>query len=229
MKRGNGADRSVAGERSDGAERDGEAARDGRAAADGGADGGADGTAARCRSCFNLATARRATHARSGRGRARIVAAGVLIMKSFDSLIGPVARAAMRDDNRIREVISRIVPAEALAHVTFCRLSERQLRITLDSAAWVPRLRFSERQLLAALAREGLEARTVSWHVAPAKNPGVRAPSRRVASTASTHAARAVLSAAASIDDPELAGQMRRMAERLGGRRAGRAADEDDR
>ena len=76
-------------------------------------------------------------------------------MKPFDSLIGPAARAAMGEDRRIRGVISRIVPADALAHVMFCRLRERQLRVTLDSAAWVPRLRFTERQLLAALARDG--------------------------------------------------------------------------
>ena len=141
-------------------------------------------------------------------------------MKSFDSLIGPAARAAMRDDRRIREAISRIVPAQALHHVTFCRLAGRQLRVTLDSAAWVPRLRFTERPLLAELARDGLDARTVSWHVAPVKNPGPREPSGRRANAGSAQAARAVLSAAESIDDEALAGQMRRMARRLTGRAA---------
>ena len=93
-------------------------------------------------------------------------------MKSFDSLIGSAVRAAVRDDRRIRRTVSRIVPAEALAHVRFCRVAERQLRVTLDSAAWIPRLRFEERRLLAALAQEGHEVRTVRWLVSPLETPG---------------------------------------------------------
>ena len=140
-------------------------------------------------------------------------------MKSFDSLIGPAARAAMRDDRRIRSVISRIVPAAALEHVTFCRLEGPQLKVTLDGAAWIPKLRFCERAVLAALARDGLPARTVSWHVTPAKNPAGRDMAKRAARTASPRAARAVLSAADSVGDDELARQMRRMARHLVGRR----------
>lgn len=158
-------------------------------------------------------------------------------MKSFDSLIGPATRAAMRDDRRIRDVISRIVPAETAGHVTFCRLAGRQLRVTVDGAAWVAKLRFSERTLLAALLREGLDVRTVSWHVAPAKRPSGRETARRSALTASPRAARAVLSAVeglgevgataprtATASEPgagedELARQMRRMARNLAGRR----------
>ena len=167
-------------------------------------------------------------------------------MKSFDNLIGPAARAAMRDDRRIRSVISRIVPAPALEHVTFCRIAERRLRVTLDGAAWIPKLRFSERALLAALIRDGLDVRAVSWHVTPAKSPAGRETAKRSALTASPRAARAVLSAAtafergvdapapgikgdaAAIDpdgsgdpgDDELARQLRRMARNLVGRPA---------
>ena len=115
-------------------------------------------------------------------------------------------------------MISRIVPAEALAHVSFCRVAGRQLRITLDNAAWIPRLRFGERQLLAALAREGMDVRTVSWHVTPAKPPSARTPARRRAAGGSESAARAVLSAALAVDDEELAGQLRLMARRLAAR-----------
>ena len=139
-------------------------------------------------------------------------------MKPFDSLIGSAARAAMGEDRRIQAVISRIVPAEALAHVMFCRLRDRQLRVTLDSAAWVPRLRFSERQLLAALARDGLEARTISWHVTPVKRPAPRETRRRDANAGSAQAARAMLSAARDVDDEVLSEQLRRVARRLAGR-----------
>ena len=132
----------------------------------------------------------------------------------------------MGEDRRIRGVISRIVPADALEHVMFCRLRERQLRVTLDSAAWIPRLRFSERQLLAALARDGLEARTVSWHVTPVKRPAPRETRRRDANAGSARAARAVLSAARDVDDAELSDQLRRMAARLAGRATGPATEE---
>jgi len=144
-------------------------------------------------------------------------------MKSFESLIGPAARAAMRDDRRIKAVISRIVPADILEHVTFCRLADRQLRVTLDGAAWVSKLRFSERALLSALAHEGLDARTVSWHVAPVPNPTRRESAERSAGGRSDRAARTVRSAAESASasgDDELARQLRRMAAHLTGGRS---------
>ena len=142
-------------------------------------------------------------------------------MKSFDNLIGPAARAAMREDRRIRGAISRIVPAGALEHVTFCRIDGRQLKVTMDGAAWIPKLRFCERTLLAALIRDGLDVRTVSWHVTPAKTPRGRETVSRVPRPASPQAARALLSVADSLGDDELARQMRRLAGRLVGRRGG--------
>ena len=148
----------------------------------------------------------------------------------------------MRDDRRIRSVISRIVPAPALEHVTFCRIAERRLRVTLDGAAWIPKLRFSERALLAALIRDGLDVHAVSWHVTPAKSPAGRETAKRSALTASPRAARAVLSAATAFEreggasvprgaenaaapepdhsDDELTRQLRRMARNLVGRSA---------
>jgi len=139
-------------------------------------------------------------------------------MRTFDTLIGPAARAAMREDRRIREVISRIVPADSLAHVTFCRAEGRQLKVTMDSAAWIPKLRFCERSLLTALAIDGLELRTVTWHVAPAAEPVGRRTRSRVARGGSARAARALMSAVpgesgGSAD--ELSRQLERLATRL--------------
>ena len=136
----------------------------------------------------------------------------------------------MRDDRRIRGVISRIVPAGALAHVTFCRVEGTHLRVTMDSAAWIPKLRFCERTLLTALALDGLELRAVSWHVAPAKAPSGRRTATRAARTASAQAARTMRSAAAEVggDSPrgdELARQMRRLADRLVGKGDDPASD----
>lgn len=118
-------------------------------------------------------------------------------MKPFDSLVESAARDAMRDDDRIRELISRTVPAEALGHIIFCRHVERQLRVTLDAAVWIPKLRFCERKMLAALVRGGYETRTISWHIAVVKPPTVRATTRRRTRGGSAQAARAILSAAA--------------------------------
>lgn len=140
-------------------------------------------------------------------------------MKSFDSLVGTAARAAMRDNDRIRSLISRIVPEGALQHITFCRHGDQQLRITLDSAAWIPKLRFAERKILATLIRGGYETRTVSWHVAVAKPPTTRATTRRLARGGSAQAARAVLSAAEETrdhqGDDKLSRQLERMAKHV--------------
>jgi len=146
-------------------------------------------------------------------------------MKSFESLVGTAAREAMRDDDRIRSLISRIVPEGALQHITFCRHGDQQLRITLDSAAWISKLRFSERKILAALIRGGYETRTVSWHVAVAKPPTTRATTQRLARGGSAQAARAVLSAAEENRDrqgnDELSRQLERMAKHLQDRGSG--------
>ena len=139
-------------------------------------------------------------------------------MRTFDTLIGPAARAAMRDDRRIRGVISRIVPAGSLAHMIFCRAEGHQLKVTMDSAAWVPKLRFCERTILTALALDGLELRAVSWHVAPADEPVGRSTATRVARGGSSRAAQALLSAVPEPDGrsgDELARQLKMLASRL--------------
>ena len=125
----------------------------------------------------------------------------------------------MRDDRRIRAVISRIVPPAATDHVSFCRLEGRRLRVTLDGAAWIPKLRFCERTLLAALIREGFDVRTVSWHVTPARAPAARRTAARPGPAPSERAARAVRGAidAGAGEDDALARQMRRMARHLAG------------
>jgi len=84
-------------------------------------------------------------------------------MKSFSTLVGKTTRAAMADDRHIKRVISRIVPANTLNHIEFCRLEGGRLRITVDSAAWISRLRFSERQIIDAMRSERLDAHTVSY------------------------------------------------------------------
>ncbi|MEE9321883.1 MAG: DciA family protein [Granulosicoccus sp.] len=139
-------------------------------------------------------------------------------MKSLDSLvgIGIGARAAMREDRHIQNVISQIMPTNALPHILFCRLQEERLRITVDSAAWASRLRFSERQLLDVLSLERLSVRSVSWHVAPAEHATARV-TRREANAASSYSAALVSSAAESVGDERLRDALEILSRRMVG------------
>lgn len=118
-------------------------------------------------------------------------------MKSFGSLIETRTRATLAQDRQIKRVISRIVPAATLSHVQFCRLEGGRLRVTVDSAAWVARLRFTERQLVGALKEQRLDVHTVSFHVAPSEVPVIRTTTRQ-ANRAGVAAARALQSLADS-------------------------------
>lgn len=119
-------------------------------------------------------------------------------MKSFNSLVDQSARAAIRDDHQIKQVISRIVPATTLPHIEFCRLEGGRLRLTVDNAAWVAKLRFNERQLVDILRGEGLDVHTVSFHVSPAEKPVLRT-TRRQANQLSKRSASTLIQAAEAI------------------------------
>ena len=126
-------------------------------------------------------------------------------MKTFNDLISTTARRAMQDDRRIRRLISRIVPADALAHIQFCRFDSRVLRITVDNAAWLSRLRFSERLLIDALRRDDIDADTISWHVAVEKPVNTcRESTRKVSTGASSRSAAIVRATAESMQDDDL-------------------------
>ena len=88
-------------------------------------------------------------------------------MKSFDSLIDPETLVSVQRARELHAAVSRNMPPNAVPHLVFCRLVDDQIRLTLDHAAWVARLRFGERKLLKDLATEGIAVKRVSWHVAP--------------------------------------------------------------
>lgn len=90
-------------------------------------------------------------------------------MKSLHNLINKTARSAMQQDSQMKQVISRIVPATSMAHINFCRLEAGRLRITVDNATWIAKLRFSERQIVGALREAKLDVVTLSFHVVPAE------------------------------------------------------------
>ncbi|MGQ7843024.1 DciA family protein [Granulosicoccus sp. 3-233] len=92
-------------------------------------------------------------------------------MKSLHNLINKTTRAAMQQDSQMKQVISRIVPSTSMAHINFCRLEAGRLRITVDNASWIAKLRFSERQIVGALREARMDVVTLSFHVAPAETP----------------------------------------------------------
>jgi len=90
-------------------------------------------------------------------------------MKDFTALVAPETRRTIRLDHQLREAISQIVPAAALASISLCRLENEQLHITLSSASWLSRLRFSEKAMLKELEKVNLTANGVRWHVLPGR------------------------------------------------------------
>lgn len=99
-------------------------------------------------------------------------------MKAFESLVGSSTRAAIENNLKIKQVIASLVPATAMAHIVFCRLEGGRLRVTVDNAAWVAKLRFSERLLITALKAEKKDIHTISWHIAPVEQPITRSTRR---------------------------------------------------
>ena len=118
-------------------------------------------------------------------------------MKSFDTLITAQARTAIKENNHIKQVISQIVPATSVAHIEFCRVEGGRLRVTVDNAAWIAKLRFGERQLVRALRAENFDVHTVSWHVSPAEKPVPRV-TRRAANPLTKKSAEALTALAAA-------------------------------
>jgi hypothetical protein len=124
-------------------------------------------------------------------------------MKTFENLIPAQTRAAISQNNHIKQVISQIVPASSAAHVEFCRIEGGRLRVTVDSAAWIAKLRFSERQLIQALRAEKLDVHTASWHVAPVDKPEPRVTLREPNELSSRSAASLTALANATKNDAE--------------------------
>lgn len=106
----------------------------------------------------------------------------------------------MQQDRHVREVISRIVPATTMAHIQFFRIEGGRMRITVDNAGWITKLRFNERQILDALRAEKLDVITLSFHVMPAEVPVART-THRTANRTSSEAARSIALLADSTDD----------------------------
>lgn len=82
-----------------------------------------------------------------------------------------------------------------MEHIEFCRIEGGRLRITIDSAAWIPKLRFSEQQLISAIRERHSDTHTISYHVSPERRPLV---SKTFRSAEKARGASAAIEAAAN-------------------------------
>lgn len=142
-------------------------------------------------------------------------------MKKFSELVDLDINQAVRDDHKIRQVIARIMPPDSVVHLQFCRIENRILKLTLDNASWLARLRFISTQLVDELAAEGITVADVTWHVAPEKihvEPRPRVLRDRARSEKS---AKILASTANGMEDDDLKRALLKVAEQLAKRSDG--------
>lgn len=127
-------------------------------------------------------------------------------MKTFENLIPAKTRAVIEQNNHVKNVISQTLSSSSVAHIVFCRIEGGRLRVTVDSAAWITKLRFSERQIIQALRLEKLDVHTASWHVAPIDHPAPRVTLRKPNKLTSRSASALQALATATTDNPHQSG-----------------------
>lgn len=125
-------------------------------------------------------------------------------MKSVNELITARTQAAVRENERIKELISRIVPPAVLPHICFCRLENATLKVTLDNASWVSRLRFCRSQIVDEISVNLKPINDVTWHVLPAEIEPTTRTSKRPHAVRSEASARAVRSVAKTLESGRL-------------------------
>ena len=123
----------------------------------------------------------------------------------------------MQQDRQIKHLISQIVPATTLAHIEFCRVEGGRLRLTVDNAVWVAKLRFSERQIIGTLKKAQYDVHALSCHVAPAENVEARTSLRTPNKTSrrTVDALAALADQSADRDDDSLRQELLKLAEKL--------------
>jgi len=139
-------------------------------------------------------------------------------MKKFSELVDLDVKQALRDDHNIRQVVARIVPPESLQHVQFCRMENRILKITLDNASWLARLRFVSRQLIDELSRVNITVANVTWHVSPHKIEAEPRPQTLRKRARSQASADILASTAKGMESDELQRALLKIADQLGKR-----------
>jgi len=137
-------------------------------------------------------------------------------MKDFTNLLAPEARRTIRLNRQLKHAISQIVPAAALDAVALCRIEDELLHITLTSASWLSRLRFSEQNLLAEVKKLNLTASGIRWHVLPSRIDPPRLESiRQEALEIPPGAPIKITRAAEQFEDPVLRNSLQQVAKTM--------------
>jgi len=136
-------------------------------------------------------------------------------MKKFSELVDLDVKQVLNDDRKIRQVIAQIMPPESLSHVQFCRIENRILKVTLDNASWLARLRFISSQLIDELNRAGVTVTDTTWHVAPEKIKVEPRPKNRRKRNRSRASANILQATAESMESDDLQRALLKVAQQL--------------
>ena len=105
-----------------------------------------------------------------------------------------------------------------MERIQFCRIENRILKLTLDNSSALARLRFSARQIIDELNRDGITVSSATWHVAPGQvRAEPRAQTLRKRSR-SQRSASIVQATANSMDADELQRALLKVADQLADR-----------
>lgn len=137
-------------------------------------------------------------------------------MKDFTTLLAPEARQTIQLNRQLRAALTKCVPPAAISAVSLCRLENDQLHITLTSASWLSRLRFTERTILSEVRALNLTATKLKWHVLPGRvEPQRRESIRQEALVIPDKAPQRVLAAAKNFEDDALREALIRVADTM--------------
>lgn len=136
-------------------------------------------------------------------------------MKKFSELVGVDVKRALHVDNKVRQVIAQVLPTESVTHLQFCRIENKTLKVTLDNASWLARLRFSARQIIDELARENIIVTQITWHVSPETTQAQPRHHSSKPRARSDSSARIVGAAAQAMEKDELQSALMKIAEQL--------------
>ena len=138
-------------------------------------------------------------------------------MKALDPLSIAGARQVMRDDEHLRQSISRIVPPAMLDQLAFCRLEEGTLHLSVTDAVWLTHLRFSAKALLGQIDQDGWRVTAIRGHVLPRRAVVKRRDTARPTPQPSARGARGLRQLAELTDDARLRDSLARLARHVGG------------
>lgn len=113
------------------------------------------------------------------------------------------------------------MPPDSLVHLQFCRIENRTLKLTLDNASWLARLRFISRQLVDELDQAGITVADVTWHVAPEKITVEPRPKVLRERARSAKSAKILAATANAMEEDDLKQALLKIAEQLARRSDG--------